>query len=407
MSKNIDEQMEFNKLNLLSFFQNQIIHERRNREKKNLQYTNFFKSAFNFLIDNNYDEAKKSCKSLKKRSLKWLLYLEFEFYCKIFNKKLPTIENISSVFGVRLKRYDKFMKDVDKKLPKSRFSQESYNNFLSFKNHMEHYKTLPVKNIAVCATMSAGKSTFVNALLGRDVLPARSEATTAKITSVYDNDNSKSLIGFVDVNGKIVDRCLDTNLSIINRWNDDSNVSRIYLQGNLDGIGNNGIIAALHDTPGTNYSGDNTHHDITLKFLTSNKFDALIYVANATQLCTTDECIMLKEIYKNVADKNKTPVIFILNKADCLDPEKEEVTEIIERYRNYLEEIGFNNAMVYPLSSKSARILKMVRNNLSENLTGKEKKELRTIQALFPDLDSTGLPEVERYIEKIIGGKND
>ena len=255
--------------------------------------------------------------------------------------------------------------------------------------------------------MSAGKSTFVNALLGRDVLPARSEATTAKITSVYDNDNSNSLIGFVDVNGKIIDRCLDTNLSIINGWNDDSNVSRIYLQGNLDGIGNNGIIAALHDTPGTNYSGDNTHHDITLKFLTSNKFDALIYVANATQLCTTDESIMLKEIYKNVVDKNKTPVIFVLNKADCLDPEKEDVTEIIERYRNYLEKIGFNNAMVYPLSSKSARILKMVRNDLSENLTGKEKKELRTIQALFPDLDSTGLPEVEKYIEKIIGGKND
>ena len=65
MSNNIDEQMEFNKLNLLSFFQNQIIHERRNREKKNLQYTNFFKSAFNYLIASNYDEAKKSCKSLK------------------------------------------------------------------------------------------------------------------------------------------------------------------------------------------------------------------------------------------------------------------------------------------------------------------------------------------------------
>lgn len=402
----IDEQLEFRKLNVIHFFENQIIREKRDRQKKNTEYTKKFNDVLKYLLEQNYVEAKKTCKTLKK-CLKWLLLLELQYYCSVLEYIFPSDENLAFVFNFSVKHIEKFKQNVQKKLPVNSFIEKTYKNFIDFKEQEEKYKTLSKKNIAVCATMSAGKSTFVNALLGRDVLPVRSEATTSKITSVYDNDNSNSLIGFVDVNGKIVDRCLDTNLSIINGWNDDSNVSRIYLQGNLDGIGNNGIIAALHDTPGTNYSGDNTHHDITLKFLTSNKFDALIYVANTTQLCTTDESIMLKEIYKNVVDKNKTPVIFVLNKADCLDPEKEDVTEIIERYRNYLEEIGFNNAMVYPLSSKSARILKMVRNDLSENLTGKEKKELRTIQALFPDLDSTGLPEVEKYIEKIIGGKND
>ena len=402
----IDEQLEFRKLNVIHFFENQIIREKRDRQKKNTEYTKKFNDVLKYLLEQNYVEAKKTCKTLKK-CLKWLLFLELQYYCSVLEYIFPSDENLAFVFNFSVKHIEKFKQNVQKKLPVNSFIEKTYKNFIDFKEQEEKYKTLSKKNIAVCATMSAGKSTFVNALLGRDVLPARSEATTVKITSVYDNDNSNSLIGFVDVNGKIVDRCLDTNLSIINGWNDDSNVSRIYLQGNLDGIGNNGIIAALHDTPGTNYSGDNTHHDITLKFLTSNKFDALIYVANTTQLCTTDESIMLKEIYKNVVDKNKTPVIFVLNKTDCLDPEKEDVTEIIERYRNYLEEIGFNNAMVYPLSSKSARILKMVRNDLSENLTGKEKKELRTIQALFPDLDSTGLPEVEKYIEKIIGGKND
>lgn len=402
----IDEQLEFRKLNVIHFFENQIIREKRDRQKKNTEYTKKFNDVLKYLLEQNYVEAKKTCKTLKK-CLKWLLLLELQYYCSVLEYIFPSDENLAFVFNFSVKHIEKFKQNVQKKLPVNSFIEKTYKNFIDFKEQEEKYKTLSKKNIAVCATMSAGKSTFVNALLGRDVLPARSEATTVKITSVYDNDNSNSLIGFVDVNGKIVDRCLDTNLSIINGWNDDSNVSRIYLQGNLDGIGNNGIIAALHDTPGTNYSGDNTHHDITLKFLTSNKFDALIYVANTTQLCTTDESIMLKEIYKNVVDKNKTPVIFVLNKADCLDPEKEDITEIIERYRNYLEEIGFNNAMVYPLSSKSARILKMVRNDLSENLTGKEKKELRTIQALFPDLDSTGLPEVEKYIEKIIGGKND
>lgn len=405
--KTTDEQFEFNKLNFLCFFQNQIIHERRNREKKNIQYTNYFNSAFNSLIDKNFNDAKIACKALKKRSLKWLLYSEYGFYCKVFHKKLPEIEKISLVFGFSPKHYDKFLKEIKEKLPKNRFAEQSYNIFQTFKNQEESYKTFPIKNIAVCATMSAGKSTFVNALLGRDVLPARSEATTAKITSVYDKDTSKYLLGFVEENNKLEHHCIDTNLSIINSWNDNSDVNRIYLQGDLDGIGNNGIIAAVHDTPGTNYSGNKSHHDITLSFLASNKFDALIYVANATQLCTTDESYMLKEIYKKIIKKSSIPLIFILNKADCLDSEKEDISDIIDRYRNYLNEIGFKEIVIFPLSSKAARILKMVKNGFSENLTGKEKKELKIIQTLFPDLNSTGLPEVEKYIGKIIGGNND
>ena len=135
----------------------------------------------------------------------------------------------------------------------------------------------------------------------------------------------------------------------------------------------------------------NHRERFSLSFLASNKFDALIYVANVTQLCTTDESYMLKEIYKKIIKKSSIPLIFILNKADCLDSEKEDISDIIDRYRNYLNEIGF----------------KKVKNGFSENLTGKEKKELKIIQTLFPDLNSTGLPEVEKYIEKIIGGNND
>lgn len=402
----IDEQLEFRKLNVIHFFENQIIREKRDRQKKNTEYTKKFNDVLKYLLEQNYVEAKKTCKTLKK-CLKWLLFLELQYYCSVLKYIFPSDENLAFVFNFSVKHIEKFKQNVQKKLPVNSFIEKTYKIFIDFKEQEEKYKTLSKKNIAVCATMSAGKSTFVNALLGRDVLPARSEATTVKITSVYDNDNSNSLIGFVDVNGKIVDRCLDTNLSIINGWNDDSNVSRIYLQGNLDGIGNNGIIAALHDTPGTNYSGDNTHHDITLKFLTSNKFDALIYVANATQLCTTDESIMLKEIYEKILQKTSMPMIFILNKVDCLDSDKENISDIIERYRSYLDEIGFKNAVIFPISSKAARILKMIKNNMSEKLTGKEKKELKYIQILFPDLISTGLPEVEKYVEKIIGGNND
>lgn len=368
----VDEQFEFNKLNFLWFFQNQIIHDKKNREKKNIQYTDCFKSAFNALVNKNYIEAKTACKSLRKKSLQWLLYFEFEFYCNVFKERIPSKDNIASVFGFSPKRYENFIQKVTVKLPKNRFAEQSYNEFLNFKTKEDSYKRFPVKNIAICATMSAGKSTFVNALLGKDVLPARNEGTTAKITSVYDKDGSKNLIGFVEKNSNIENLCLNANLSTINSWNNDAETNRIFLQGDLDGIGNKGLIVAVHDTPGTNNSGDKNHHKITMDFLTSQKLDALIFVANATQLKTTDEHALLKEIFEKVVKQNNLPVIFVLNKADELDSEKENISEIITEYGKYLSEIGFEIPKVFPVSSKAARILKMAMKDFGDKFTESE-----------------------------------
>jgi GTPase Era involved in 16S rRNA processing len=276
-----------------------------------------------------------------------------------------------------------------------------------------------VKNIAVCATMSAGKSTFVNALLGRDVLPARNEPTTAKITSVYDKDGAEKMIGYVTKNGEIAEQSEDVTLEVIDKWN-SSNMERIYLQGDLDGIKNNGFVVAVHDTPGTNNSGDKSHHDVTMDFLQKNRMDALIFVANATQLCTTDERILLVELLNKVVEPSKLPVIFILNQADRLDEEKESVQDIQKRYCEYLEEIGFVEPKIFPISAKAARLLKMAKNGRTENLTAREKSDLKSAIAEFTDLhdfscgvsqncDSeietallrSGLQNVEKYIESL------
>lgn len=42
--------------------------------------------------------------------------------------------------------------------------------------------------IVVVAPMSSGKSTLINAIIGRDMLPAVNQATTAVITEIKDND---------------------------------------------------------------------------------------------------------------------------------------------------------------------------------------------------------------------------
>ena len=66
------------------------------------------------------------------------------------------------------------------------------------------------------------------------------------------------------------------------------------------------------------------------------------------------------------------PVIFVLNKADQLDSEKEDISEIVDSYVNYLTEIGFENPNVFPVSSKAARLLKMAMKDFGDKFTESE-----------------------------------
>lgn len=436
----MSEQEIFAQLRADEFIDSQVIRERWDREERNGRYSASFKAAFDSILKEDFAEAKKHCKDLRKKPFKWLLYAEIEWHCGVYKKALPPAESLALAFGIAEKRFEKFVQKAREKLPLNRFAQKSYAAFASVVSGEEMYRTLPVRNIAVCATMSAGKSTFVNALLGHDVLPARNEATTAKVTSVYDKDGAARIVGFVhDRPGHCADLCGDVRLSAIDEWNASPDVSRIFLQGDLDGIGNNGIIAAMHDTPGTNNSGDKSHHDVTFDFLAKNKMDALVYVANAEHLGTTDEKALLSEL-REETKKGGIPVIFVLNKADNIDTEKESLDALIAGYREFLSGIGFADAKIFPVSSKAARLLKMARNARSGHFTAKEQRECASMLAQFTELhdfgsggqqhdadgtqtvaignrqhplsevqdalERTGLPQVEQYIEELLGGND-
>jgi hypothetical protein len=241
------------------------------------------------------------------------------------------------------------------------------------------YETLPVFHIAVTATMSAGKSTFVNALLGNEIFPESNTACTAKITSVYDNDLYNRVTGIALHNGKL--KNISNNLTNVDlaEWNGNADFDRIILEGNLDNITNSKKIVAVHDTPGTNFSGDLTHHDITFDFLKKNKMDVIIYVANAEHLATTDERYLLTELYEKIAKPQNSKVIFIINKADSLDAEKENVSTHCQVLRDEITAIGFApNSVIIPVSAKYARLFKMVLTDKANKLTAKETCDLIT-----------------------------
>jgi ribosome biogenesis GTPase A len=246
-----------------------------------------------------------------------------------------------------------------------------------------NYYNLPRRNISVFSTMSAGKSTFINALLGHDYLPAKNEACTAKIVSVADIDNINYSLGHVVKNGNPV-VCGNVDDTKIEEWNCDSDVSEIMLEGDLDRISSEKIVTVIHDTPGINYSGNTNHKEITIRHLQNVKPDIIIFLLDATQMETTDFNKALLLLKKSTGMRKRFATLFIVNKTDKLDPEKENLVGMMISTKETLEKNGFLNPVIIPVSSRAAWLLKRAQKS-EMKWTKKEKSDFVSFMSFFGD----------------------
>ncbi len=246
---------------------------------------------------------------------------------------------------------------------------------------LQKHDALPRFNIAVCANMSAGKSTLVNALLGKDLLPSCNAVTTAKITSVYDRDGMDKVFGCCVSKGRVVRVACYTNVNRqqIAAWNSDPDVKRIFLQSDLNGIGNKARVVVVHDTPGTNASQYPAHRDVTLAFLRRENPDALLYVVNFENMMSDDQEALLHDIYSLQDFEKNKPVVFAINKLDSADLSKENTNANLGKFHSHVREIGYSNYVVAPVAAKDGRLLKMALLGRAGDFTEKESDDFETI----------------------------
>lgn len=275
---------------------------------------------------------------------------------------------------------------------------KSFNEYINFKTAQHKYKNTKIKHIGICANMSCGKSTFLNALLGGDYLPARNDATTACVTSVYNYAYAKNMLGIAADQNEIYAICDDINSNIIDAWN--ANSKHIILQADLDNISNNDVIVAINDTPGVNNSANNQHKQSTMEFFNNNKMDVIIYIANAEHLATEDDKKLLVELREKILLATKSEVLFVINKFDSIDTSKENKDEIIARYAKFLENLGFEQAKIYPLSSKAARLFKMVLNGKAELFSENEEDEFMPFLNKFSKRMNLAIKSTNHYRKK-------
>lgn len=241
-------------------------------------------------------------------------------------------------------------------------------------------------NACVVATMSSGKSTLINAMLGRDLLPSANEATTATITHIIDNkalDGRFSARRFDD-KGVQIDEAESIDLATMKRWNTMPESRRIDIEGAVLGVRPRERFGfVLTDTPGPNNSRDEKHQRTTLGYIQDERRNPFIlYVLNGTQPGVNDDARLLQLVARQMANagvQSKDRFIFIVNKMDEFDPEKEDVAKAVADARQYLEELGIPRPRVFPISAQLARLLRVP----DKEHSAKEKVFLAGARQLF------------------------
>lgn len=258
-------------------------------------------------------------------------------------------------------------------------------------------------DVYVAATMSAGKSTFINAMLGCELLPNANEATTATIAQITDNDamtHGKFIGERYNKEGELVNPQQEITLTTLQEWNKLADTKLIKLEGNIKGVTEReDVRLVISDTPGPNNSQDKTHWDTTQAYIQDSQRNPLIlYILNGRQLTTDDNTAvlsMIADIMKKGGKQSKDRFIFVLNQMDAFDFEKETtLVQVLKNAREHLEKKGIEEPQVYPVSALNAVLIR--RRSANEALTRNEQPILNAWEyKCLPDGEYPGIDFVE------------
>ncbi|EJG2372708.1 dynamin family protein [Vibrio parahaemolyticus] len=307
----------------------------------------------------------------------------------------------------RLEKIKALMTRVSEESPK--FADYLANSDLKAKQDFENALNNDF-DAYVVATMSSGKSTFINAMLGLDLLPAANEATTATIAHIFDDKTQGDAFygERFDNNGNFIEHNDAVDLTTMKAWNADVETKTITLNGNIRAIKeNNNVRFVLTDTPGPNNSQDPEHQRTTLGFIQDSKRNPLIiYVLNATQLGTNDDAQLLRLVADTMSrggKQSKDRFLFVVNKMDMFDPERgENIEEALNRVKSYLEENGIQDPNLYPVSARMAYLLRS-----QSKLTSKEQLEKAFMAVTLCEEKSMAFPQYMSVSSTVMSASED
>ena len=320
-------------------------------------------------------------------------YDDIQFEIEEFNKKHQTnidssLQEVKSI-DTRLKELVKLFNSIKEESPIDELKDE--NIFARFYSDINKEF-----EIAVVATVSSGKSTLINALLGKELMPSKKQACTSTIIRIKDVDNSDNVSVLCrDENENIIDdeayKADNVNIDIIRKFNEDEKVHYIDLEMDIPFVNTDTLELVLLDTPGPNNFSDKTHKEKTRKVI--NKSDPLIlYVIDGVNQ-STDNRLLLEDISKAMkrgGRQGKDRFIFVVNKIDELDIESgDSIEKAYQQVIEYLRDFEILNPNISFVSAKMAMIIKLL--NKNENLKTGDKNYFNSHKYLFEEYDEFNL----------------
>jgi GTPase SAR1 family protein len=253
-------------------------------------------------------------------------------------------------------------------------------------------------NVVVVGEFSRGKSSFLNALLGQELLPVGVTPTTATINVLTYFEHPRMRVFRFDGTEENLREEPDCLQSFVAESEFNPDLVRYVEIGVPSPLLENGMVYV--DTPGVNDLSEQ-RADITSQFLP--RADALIILLDSTQAVTSSE----RDFLETAVLANRIGrLMFVLNFADKLDAEDREGLDDLV-YGRLSKFLGSEKPPVFVVSAKAA-LAATIAGLADDPGMAAVREELRQLQSTGPHSIEKALAFVRRFeliLERVDGSQ--
>lgn len=272
-------------------------------------------------------------------------------------------------------------------------------------------------SISVVGEFSAGKSTFLNALMGEKILPSFSNETTATINFLRHKDRAANgECGVVVYKDGREEKLNNADIETISRYvsTASSDVKVAQCVDHLDLYLDSRFLednVTLVDTPGLNGIAEG-HREITQEQI--KRSSAGIFLFNANQPGSRSDFEFLSEFRKRLDSSGKgNSILYVLNKIDSIKKSEGETVESVvnklkDNYRKVYPD-ATTIPEIWPIAAYPALVARSEQqldyNGKNGGFTDEEKNELEALSRLhsFEDRLWKFLTQGEKAKQELMG----
>lgn len=234
--------------------------------------------------------------------------------------------------------------------------------------------------VCVVATMSAGKSTLINSMLGTKLMPSKQEACTAIITKIKDTEGNDTWQAEVySKDNQLIETHENLTYSTMERLNSDEKVSIIKTAGNIPFVSSEDVSLVLIDTPGPNNSRDPEHKKVQSEFLSKSSKSLVLYIMEGTFGSDDDNALLQRvaDSMKVGGKQSKDRFIFVVNKMDGRQKDDGDTAQMLDRVRAYLKGHGIINPNVFPAAALPALYIRLMQSGVEVDEDTKDETGMK------------------------------